>query len=192
MAFCSFFLSSAAVLAATPAPSLHAEAETWRQTHERQILSEFLDFLALPDVATNVPDIEANAKVLVKMIEARGLKARILSAGPGTPPDVYAELKVPGATRTVVYYAHYDGQPVTPSQWRSPPFTPVMRDGPDGKDVDWRAATGPLDPEWRLYARGAGDDKVSEEAILSALDALKAAGKKPSVNVKLFFDGEEE
>ncbi|HEY1773725.1 MAG TPA: M20/M25/M40 family metallo-hydrolase [Gammaproteobacteria bacterium] len=186
---------ASAALAAPPvpaAPSLHDQVQTWRESHERQILGEFSDFLALPDVATNIPDIDANAKLLMKMIEARGLKARILSAGPDTPPDVYAELKVPGATRTVVYYAHYDGQPVTPSQWRSPPFTPVMRDGPDGKDVDWRATTGPLDPEWRLYARGSGDDKDSEEAILSALDALKASGRTPSVNVKLFFDGEEE
>ena len=177
-------------LAAT-SPSLHDQVSSWTQAHQKQILTEFTDFLALPDVATKVPDIEANARLLMKMIEARGLKARLLSAGPGTAPDVYAELEVPGAKRTVVYYAHYDGQPVTPSQWRSPPFTPVMRDGPDGKDVDWRAARG-IDPEWRLYARGAGDDKDSEEAILSALDALKAAGRKPSVNVKLFFDGEEE
>ena len=191
----SLCVSTPWVVAATPgaaAASLHDQVEIWRKAHERQIVGEFSGFLALPDVATNVPDIEANAKMLVKMIEARGLKARILSAGPGTPPAVYAELKVPGAKRTVVYYAHYDGQPVTPSQWRSPPFTPVMRDGLDGKDVDWRAGSGALDPEWRLYARGAGDDKDSEEAILSALDALKAAGRKPSVNVKLFFDGEEE
>jgi len=164
----------------------------WSRAHQRQILGEFSDFLALPDVATNISDIDANAKFLMKMMEARGLKPRILSAGPDTPPDIYAELKVPGVRHTVVYYAHYDGQPVTPSQWRSPPFTPVMRDGLDGKDVDWRAGTGPLDPEWRLYARGSGDDKDSEEAILSALDALKAAGRQPSVNVKLFFDGEEE
>src|SRR5579859_1353071 len=191
-ALCVLSLWGATALVAAPAQSLHDQVETWRKAHERGIVGEFSDFLALPDVATNVPDIEANAKLLVKMIEARGLKARILSAGPGTPPAVYAEWKIPGAKRTVVYYAHYDGQPVTPSQWRSPPFTPVMRDGPDGKDVDWRAGTGPLDPEWRLYARGAGDDKDSEEAILSALDALKAAGRTPSVNVKLFFDGEEE
>ena len=186
--------SSLGAGAAIPAPSasLHDLVAAWRQAHERQILGEFSDFLALPDVATNIPDIDANAKLLMKMMEARGLKPRILSAGPDTTPDIYAELKVPGATRTVIYYAHYDGQPVTPSQWRSPPFTPVMRDGLDGKDVDWRKTTGPLDPEWRLYARGAGDDKDSEEAILAALDALKASGRSPSVNVKLFFDGEEE
>lgn len=181
-------LWSATAIAAVP--SLHDQIDSWRQAHEKQILNEFSALLALPDVATDVPDIEANAKVLVKMIEARGLKAQILSAGPGTPPAVYAELKVPGARHTVVYYAHYDGQPVTPSQWRSPPFTPVMRDR-DGKDVDWRTAKA-IDPEWRLYARGAGDDKDSEEAILSALDALKASGRKPSVNLKFFFDGEEE
>jgi acetylornithine deacetylase/succinyl-diaminopimelate desuccinylase-like protein len=189
-------LAASSLWAATATPassaSLHDQVAAWSQAHERQILGEFSDFLALPDVATNIPNIDANAQLLMKMIEARGLKAQILSAGPDTPPDIYAELKVPGATRTVVYYAHYDGQPVTPSQWRSPPFTPVMRDGLDGKDVDWRKTAGPLDPEWRLYARAAGDDKDSEEAILSALDALKASGRQPSVNVKLFFDGEEE
>jgi acetylornithine deacetylase/succinyl-diaminopimelate desuccinylase-like protein len=193
--FRKHLLAAAAAFVAAPAlaaPALHDQVDAWRKAHERQIVGEFSDFLALPDVATNVPDIEANAKVLVKMIEARGLKAQILSAGPGTPPSVYGELKVPGAKRTVVYYAHYDGQPVTPSQWRSAPFTPVMRDGPDGKDVDWRASSGPLNPEWRLYARGSGDDKASEVAILDALDALKASGRKPKVNVKLFFDGEEE
>jgi acetylornithine deacetylase/succinyl-diaminopimelate desuccinylase-like protein len=178
---------------ASPAkPTLRDQVTAWRQSHERPIVEEFDALLRLPDVATNVADIEANARLLVPMLEKRGLKTRLLSAGPGTPPAIYGELKVPGARRTVVYYAHYDGQPVTPAQWRSPPFVPTMRDGLNGADVDWRKGAGPLNPEWRLFARAAGDDKVSIVALLSALDALKASGRKPSVNVKVFLDGEEE
>ena len=191
----SIATAAALALAATAAqakPALRADVDAWRAGHERQVLEEFEALLKLPDVATNVPDIEANARALVPMLEKRGLKTRLLSAGPNTPPAIYAEMTVPGAKRTVVYYAHYDGQPVTPSQWRSPPFVPTMRDGLNGKDVDWRSASGPLNPEWRLFARSAGDDKASIIALLAALDALRASGRKPSVNVKLFLDGEEE
>jgi acetylornithine deacetylase/succinyl-diaminopimelate desuccinylase-like protein len=50
----------------------------------------------------------------------------------------------------------------------------------------------PFDPEWRIYARSAGDDKAPVIALNAALDALKAAGQTPSVNVKFVFEGEEE
>src|SRR3990172_2458351 len=53
-------------------------------------------------------------------------------------------------------------------------------------------AGGRLDPEARLYARSASDDKSPIIAMLAALDALKAAGVAPSVNLKFFFEGEEE
>jgi acetylornithine deacetylase/succinyl-diaminopimelate desuccinylase-like protein len=50
----------------------------------------------------------------------------------------------------------------------------------------------PLDPEWRLYARSASDDKAPIIGFAAALDALKAAGIRPSVNLRFFFEGEEE
>ena len=86
-------------------------------------------------------------------------------------------LKTPGARRTVLYYAHYDGQPISQKGWLSAPFTPLMRDGPlggDPKTVDWKTAPS-LNPNWRLFARSAGDDKASIQALLSAMDALKVA-----------------
>jgi len=179
---------------AAPDPARVA-ADTWRASHETAILNEFTDFLAMPNVATTVPDVERNADHLMDLLRSHGFAARLLSAGPGTPPTVYAELKTPGARRTVLYYAHYDGQPIGQKGWASPPFTPVMRTGPLGPGssiVDWRAAPTPLDPAWRLYARASGDDKASIEALLTAVDALRAKGIKPSVNIKLFYEGEEE
>ena len=67
---------------------------------------------------------------------------------------------------------------------------PVMRDAA-GNDVDWRNARA-IDPEWRLYARSAGDDKAPIIAILAAIDALRAANLKPTVNLRFVFEGEEE
>jgi acetylornithine deacetylase/succinyl-diaminopimelate desuccinylase-like protein len=170
-------------------------ADAWRIGHEKAIVADFVRFLAMPDVATTQGDVEANAAYLVEQLETRGLKAKLLSAGSGTPPTVYAELKTPGATRTVLYYAHYDGQPIGQKGWISAPFQPVMRSGPLADaphEIAWREASEPLNPSWRLFARGAGDDKGSIMALLVALDAMRAGGLKPSVNIKIFYEGEEE
>ena len=99
----------------------------------------------------------------------------------------------PDAKRTVVFYAHYDGQPVTPSKWASDPFAPVMRKGTLGAaEIDWKTAKPPFNPEWRLFGRAIADDKSSIVSFLTAFDALKAAGRKPSVNLKVIWEGEEE
>jgi acetylornithine deacetylase/succinyl-diaminopimelate desuccinylase-like protein len=185
----AFALIAAAAQAATPAPAVRA----WRQAHEKAIVTDFARLLAMPNVASNLGDIERNADDLTAQLKARGFAAQKLYAEPGTPPSVFGELKAQGARRTVIFYAHYDGQPVGQKGWLSGPFEPAMRTAlPEAKAVDWQAAPGPLDPQWRLYARGAGDDKGTIQCFLSALDALKAAGRKPSVNVKVLWEGEEE
>ena len=168
-------------------------ARTWRQAHEREILQEFETLLAIPNIATDQPNIRKNAALIQSMIERRGLKSRLLEY-PGASPVVYAEMLNPGATKTVVFYAHYDGQPLDPKEWVTPPFQPVVRNGPLDKDGQIVAlpAKGPINPEWRIYARSASDDKAPIIGILAALDALKAAGLKPTINVKLVFEGEEE
>jgi len=127
-------------------------------------------------------------------MRARGLRARLLD-GRGGPPAIYGELVAPGARRTVLIYAHYDGQPVDAKAWASPPWTPVLRDRPveeGGREIPLDALPSPVPGEWRLYARSAGDDKAPIIGVLAALDALKAAGRSPTVNLKLFFEGEEE
>jgi acetylornithine deacetylase/succinyl-diaminopimelate desuccinylase-like protein len=93
-----------------------------------------------------------------------------------------------------VLYAHYDGQPVARARWASEPWTPTLRDAPldQGGRVVPLPARGEAGAEWRLYARSASDDKGPIVAMLAALDALRAAGARPSVNLKFFFEGEEE
>ncbi|MBT5219863.1 MAG: M20/M25/M40 family metallo-hydrolase, partial [Woeseia sp.] len=96
---------------------------------------------------------------------------------------------------TVLIYAHFDGQPVQEENWVYPPFEPTLLDAPlqsGGQPVNIDDVEGDFDPEWRLYARSAGDDKMPIIALVHALDALRENGIELSVNLKLLLDGEEE
>jgi acetylornithine deacetylase/succinyl-diaminopimelate desuccinylase-like protein len=191
----ALWITTGMVAAGSAAVAPPGEAvRNYRTAHAKDILQQYTELLSMPNVASSVPDIEANARFIRHALEQRGFATRLLSAGAGTPPAIYAALTVPGATRTVVFYAHYDGQPAGQREWRSSPFKPVIRAGgraSDSQDVDWQAAA-KIDPEWRIYARSASDDKLPIQAMLSALDALKAAGRHPVINIKLFYEGEEE
>ncbi len=168
---------------------IHALLLTLTVAAQRAVLTEFTELLAIPNIAGDAPNIQRNAAAIRAMFDKRGLTTRFLTID-GAPPIVVADLKVPGVTKTIAYYAHYDGQPVDAKQWKSPPWTPIMRDAA-GNDVDWRNAA-VIDPEWRLYARSAGDDKAPIVAMAAALDVLKAAGQHPKQNLRFVFEGEEE
>src|ERR1700739_1143262 len=72
--------------------------------------------------------MEKNADRLKGMLEARGIETHLLSVA-GRGPIVFGKLESENAKRTVIFYAHYDGQPVDPSAWTDKsPFTPVLRD----------------------------------------------------------------
>ena len=192
-------LALAVVLLITPAllESQQSRIRTHRSANEHAILSEFLDLLALPNVATDSAGIARNVSFITKMMEKRGLAPRLLLAKDKTaPPLIYGEWRVPGARRTIVFYAHYDGQPTDPAKWTgSHPWKPVLRTGPierGGTIVPMPARGASIDPEYRVYARSASDDKGGVMAMIAAIDALKASSQRPKVNVKLIFDGEEE
>ena len=169
----------------------------YRHAHERQILDEFTRLLALPNVASDHQNIRRNAEFILAMMQRRGLSPRLLEAGTkDSPPAVYGEWKVPGATHSVILYAHYDGQPTDPKQWTGTlPWQPVWRSAAleSGGTIVKPAVDGtPIDPEWRLYGRSSSDDKAGVMAILAAFDALKAQGNSPTLNIKFIFEGEEE
>jgi len=180
--------------AAQPDTSLRARVATWRAAREVPIVEELTALLSIPNVARDSVNIRRNAALIVSMLERRGATARVLES-PSSPPAVYGELLTPGATRTVVFYSHYDGQPVDSARWATAPWKVVLRDGPltaGAKEIPFPAAGGRFDPEWRIYARSASDDKSPIVAMLTALDALKALGVARSVNLKFFFAGEED
>jgi len=152
-------------------------AREYTTAHRGEAIRQFTEFLSIPNVAADPANLERNADLLVVLLKRRSVEARLLSIA-GVPPVVYGHIDVPGAQHTIVFYAHYDGQPVTPSEWEGgSPFTPVIRE---------------VNGEQRIYARSAGDDKAAIFAQLTALDALRVARISLRANVRFVWEGEEE
>lgn len=161
---------------AQQAGDLRTGVRSFVDTHQRAIVAELLDLLAIPNVAADKVNIRRNAEHLRALLGRHGFASEILETAGN--PLVYGAMNVPGAARTLLFYCHYDGQPVDPAKWNQPdPFTPVVRG--EGADA-------------RIFARSASDDKAPIIALLAAVDALKASGLTPSSNVRLILDGEEE
>ena len=182
------------VLIASPAA---AEPREWVDQNRAPLLREYFELLEIPNVASNLADIRRNADHIIAMMERRDLSPRLLeNADRNAPPLIYGEWLVPDATRTYVLYAHYDGQPAVPADWKvTQPFTPVLLSGAvnaGGRPIPVPAESAAVEGDWRIYARSASDDKAGVMAVLAAVDALKAQGRVPSFNLKIVFEGEEE
>ena len=193
----AFLLSAllAAPLAAAAPPSLRTAVDGWVQTHQKALVSSLVELLAIPNVAADRENIRRNATWLRDRLARSGFAAEILETSGN--PLVFGDLRVPGATRTLLFYIHYDGQPVNPKDWKqSSPFTPILRerrmeDG--GKEIpNGLTSLATFTPDMRIYARSASDDKSPIIALCAALDAIKANGIAPTSNIKVILDGEEE
>lgn len=176
------------VASATAQP---ADVKSYVRSHQGDIVREFLALVSIPNVRTDLPNIRRNAEQLRQMLERRGLKPEVWDT-PSTP-IVFGERSSPGATKTILFYIHYDGQQVDARAWKQPdPFVPVVRTGtldagaPIVGDVAGRSE---FPDDWRVYARSAGDDKGPIQAFVSAIDAL---GATPTHNIKVILHGEEE
>src|SRR5437763_12606252 len=113
-----------AVAAAQSNPSARSARE-WRRAHAQAIVDEFSALLSIPNISRDRANIQRNAEFIAKMMEKRGIAARLVSAE-GANPVVFGQITTPGAVRTVVFYAHYDGAPLDPKEWKTPPFTPTI------------------------------------------------------------------
>lgn len=174
-------------------PALEA-SQRFRSEHGWQIVRDFVSLLQIPNVTGNVADLTVNADELVRRFTERGAEMETVDL-PGTSPVVIGYLRSPNPTATLGVYVHYDGQPVDPSTWTHPPFAAPLVDAPwhqGGRLIDLPGPGDLIDPDWRIYARGASDDKTPLAAILGALDALTAFGIEPTVDLVFLFEGEEE
>jgi acetylornithine deacetylase/succinyl-diaminopimelate desuccinylase-like protein len=187
-------LTVALVSGVTQAQSGADAVQRYREANGPRILRDFAELLSYPNRARDTEDIEKTATFVRDQLRSVGVQSELLRLD-GAPPIVYGSLVVPGATRTLGIYVHYDGQPVDPSQWTHPPFEPTLYTAP----MDAGGTPRPMprdgeavDPEWRLYARSAGDDKAPIGALLPVLRALQENGFQPTSNLIFFLDGEEE
>lgn len=133
-------------------------------------------FLAIPSISAlpdHAPDVRRCADWCLDEMQRIGLGNVRLFDTPGHP-IVYGEwLGAPGAP-TMLFYGHYDVQPVDPLDlWETPPFEPSVREG-------------------AIYARGAADDKGQIFMHFKAIEAHLAAGGRLPINVKVILEGEEE
>lgn len=145
-------------------------------TNRDRYLTELKDYLAIPSVSAlpqHAADVRRCAEWTADELKRVGLQHVKLIETPGNPV-VYGDwLGAPGAP-TILFYGHYDVQPVDPVElWTSPPFEATIRDG-------------------EIYARGAADDKGQIFMHFKAIEAhIKQTGKLP-VNMKVVLEGEEE
>lgn len=145
--------------------------------NRQRYLDELQELLAIPSISTepaNAPDVARCAEWLQSHLLHIGLENVQIFPTKGHP-IVYADWLHAGDDKpTILFYGHYDVQPVDPlNLWTNPPFEPTIRDG-------------------KIFARGATDDKGQVFLHIKCLEAwLKTNGSIP-VNVKLLIEGEEE
>ena len=160
------------------------------------VFPEYFELLSMPSDSINAADIQKNAAWLVKAFERRGFHAHELDNG--GKPLVFASFDGnTGKRPTILFYIHFDGQPVIPAQWaQTDPWIPVVKERGDGgawrevdKDKLFRAD---FDPELRVFGRTAADDKGPIAMFLASFDALRTASRAPAIDVKVILDSQEE
>ena len=145
-------------------------------THRDRYVEELKQYLAIPSISAlpqHQDDVKRCAEWTAEEMRRIGLQNVRLVDTPGFPV-VYGDwLGAPGAP-TILFYGHYDVQPVDPLDlWESPPFEATVRDG-------------------EIYARGAADDKGQVFMHFKAIEAHLSQNGRLPVNIKIILEGEEE
>ncbi len=169
-------------------------ARRHRDKYGALILGHFASLLEMPNVTKDLPALEAIATELVGRFAMKRADARAVQLD-GIAPVVVGTIRADNPRHRIGIYIHYDGQPVDATRWDSDPFTPTLRTRSlrnGGEVIPMPGPGDAVDPEWRLYARSAADDKAPFAALLAAIDALAAAGVSRQTEVVLLFEGQEE
>ena len=184
-------------LALLPALSFAASPGDELVRLSQRNFQEYLELLSIPNIPVEPRDLQRNADFLEQSFRKRGFETKRLENSAGLPL-LFAQLGKPRrGVPTVLFYIHFDGQPVIPQEWaQDNPFTPVVKartaDG-QWKDVAREQLFAvPFDPELRVFARSSSDDKGPIMILLTALDVLQSQKKTPAINVKVLLDSEEE
>ena len=153
-----------------------SDLKEWYRLHQREILEDYFTFLKFPSLSTDPAyklSVRETALWLKEFLQKCGLCAELWETT--GHPVVFASLLHAGPDRpTLLFYAHYDVQPVDPiGEWHSDPFDPVLKEG-------------------KVYARGASDNKGQCFYTLCAIRAYLELMKESAVNIKVFIEGEEE
>ena len=159
------------------------------------VFNDYLEYLTLPNVATqSATDIQKVAEWTAQKYSEYGIKTQLLDND--GMPMMYAEYHLADKDApTILFYAHMDGQPVNAELWdQKSPWQPVLKVEEDGAWVEKPLSLLKNDPNpnWRIFARSASDDKAPIMMLLAAMHALSVNQASPSINVKVLLDSNEE
>lgn len=144
-------------------------------------LERLFELVGIPSISTD-PAYKADCRKagqwLVDELNALGFKAELRDT-PGHPMVVAHADGADENAPHMLFYGHYDVQPVDPiDEWTTPPFEPHLAEGPDGARV--------------ITGRGAADDKGQLMTFVEACRAYRAAGVPLPCRLTILFEGEEE
>jgi acetylornithine deacetylase/succinyl-diaminopimelate desuccinylase-like protein len=144
-------------------------------SHRNEHVDQLVEFLKIPSISSQSDhdeDTRRAANFVADELKELGLAVEITDLG--GHPLIYAETEIRPDRKTLLFYGHYDVQPVDPLElWDTPPFEPRIEDGV-------------------IYARGACDDKGQVYTHLKAVEAYIRQDIELPVNVKFIIEGEEE
>jgi acetylornithine deacetylase/succinyl-diaminopimelate desuccinylase-like protein len=144
--------------------------ETIENNKDRTIRT-LKDLVQIPSISAEKKGIEC-ADILIELLRKEiGFETQKFQTS--EYPIVYAE-KMNGSKKTLIFYNHFDVQPVDPLEaWKSPPFEPEVREG-------------------RMYGRGVEDNKGNIIARIFAIKAYQSIFKDLPLNIKFIIEGQEE
>ncbi len=172
--------------------SFSQESETL--THQlRATIEELKEFIAIPNDALYIEDIQKNIDWLLIKFQQRGFLTTILETE--SSPLFFAELPPDKNKPTILFYMHFDGQSVDASKWdQENPYQVVLKKQSNTmwKQVQWTDLNNEIDMNLKLFGRSTSDDKGPIVMFLNAIDLLQKNKNEIPFNVKVILDSEEE
>lgn len=157
-------------------------------------LSLLTELVSIPNDAAYPEQIKPNIDWCKAQFASRSFEIQELETG--GIPLLLVEKKSTGASKTLLFYVHVDGQAVDRSKWdQDDPYTPVLKEksaSGEWKAIPMNRLDQEYDADWRIFARSTSDDKGPLAMFLTAWDALNEVGIFPDFNVKVILDFEEE
>ncbi|VAV83966.1 Acetylornithine deacetylase/Succinyl-diaminopimelate desuccinylase and related deacylases, partial [hydrothermal vent metagenome] len=170
-----------------------SQTENQIEDQVRKSILELKEFIAIPNDALEINDINKNIVWLDNKFKSRGFSTTIIQTEGS--PLFYAEIIRKEKLPTILFYMHFDGQSVDNAKWnQEDPYKIVLKRKVDNnwQDLDWSILNGKIDLNWRLFGRSTSDDKGPIVMFLNAIDLLKKNKEKIPFNIKVILDSEEE
>jgi len=146
------------------------------EKHHDEAVQRLQEWIRQPSIAAENRGVTEGCDLTMRFLRDAGF-GEVTKISTDGQPGIFAKFDA-GAPKTLGLYFMYDVKQVDPSEWSSPPWAAALVDKPGVGTV--------------LVGRGAVNQKGPEASFIAALHSIRAAGRKPPVNLVLVAEGEEE